>query len=275
MTKVADNPNIEWKKTGVDDDERLSRKIDGRKAEEYNSKKKNARLNYVPVAENLGGGLKKIRKKISKDAFEEEEEGEENSQTILVQDNPLFNALNEDERKFLQQKNTISNGQTMEETGRMSAIAKANQLAKGAGLSGLDKKIVDKRQNDVTLSSGEALKKVIKEDLVKDSKIKWQDVSEKDLPSLLKGVKKVKDLGGAKAVEGMKVKEAVDIGSRNNLEEKELAKLILEKSGREHQNQKKLKKQMAENTTDKELKKELIEKERQKHRTNTREQKER
>ena len=68
MNEESSNPNIEWKKTGFDFNERITLKTNVRKAVEYEAKNKNSGLKkkYIPNPAELPSGLKKIRKKIKK-----------------------------------------------------------------------------------------------------------------------------------------------------------------------------------------------------------------
>ncbi len=73
----SSNPNIEWKKKGFDNNEKSSRRIDTKKAEEYEatSKKSNIQRSDRPmVPTNLPKGLKQLRKKIIQSVYDKEGE---------------------------------------------------------------------------------------------------------------------------------------------------------------------------------------------------------
>ena len=110
MDEEASSPNIEWKKKqGFETSEKISRKTDIKKAVEYKAKKKNNfnKSALIPPSE-LPKGLKRIRKKI-KEAYEEDEDEDSYTSFPLGLDNGLANALYDNEKRQLQQKNTLAN----------------------------------------------------------------------------------------------------------------------------------------------------------------------
>lgn len=116
MKEDVSNPNIEWKKNNSDPSERLTLRINHKEAAAYSATKKNSfNAPAMPVAENLPKGLKKIRKKIRKIDVRSgyEDEDDEDFQYIpdsleqLNQANSLMNALNDEEKRLLQQQESL------------------------------------------------------------------------------------------------------------------------------------------------------------------------
>ena len=134
MKEDFSNPNIEWKKNNSDPSERLTLRINHKEAAAYSSTKKNSfNAPAMPVAENLPKGLKKIRKKIRKiDVRSDyEDEDDEDFQYIpdsleqLNQANSLMNALNDEEKRLLQQQESLQNMKMQQTAGKMEALAVA------------------------------------------------------------------------------------------------------------------------------------------------------
>jgi len=237
MTTDTSNPNIEWKKKkGFDNKERLSLRVDVRKALKQEAEdKKSVSGNNVPRPAELPKGLKKIRKKI-KDIYDDEEE-DENDYILSPLDlnNSLFNALQEDEKRQLQQQKTIQTIDSLQNAGKAASIAAANKVSKDLGLKGLNKKIINKNMLDA--SSGKTYENTLKDELSAKAKIKGRNLSEKETVNLLRGIKKIQimaeaaDTSKLRAIEGWKIEELVDAGQKDS-DEKKIAEKILEKSGR-------------------------------------------
>lgn len=156
MKEDFSNPNIEWKKNNSDPSERLTLRINHKEAAAYSATKKNSfNAPAMPVAENLPKGLKKIRKKIRKiDVRSDyEDEDDEDFQYIpdsleqLNQANSLMNALNDEEKRLLQQQESLQNMKMQQTAGKMEALAVAANMARQAGLTGTEKKRLSKPAN--------------------------------------------------------------------------------------------------------------------------------
>lgn len=244
MNKESSNPNIEWKKTGFDSQERVTLKINVKEAALYNAKKKNPQAASIPNPVNLPKGLKKIRKKI-RDVFDDEEEEDENEFQItpsgleLDSGNSLLNALNEDEKKILHQQENLQNMKMQQTAGKMEAIATVAQLAKQAGIKGLEKDIASKNLQNVA-PTDEIFAHTIRDILAEKENVKGEDIPAGKVIQTLRGVKRVKEMGGNKALQGLKLQDIQEIGEKNlkpndkeSKEYKEVAKLILKKSGQD------------------------------------------
>ena len=239
MSDNSSNPNIEWKKTGFGTSEKQTLKINAKEAIRYNAKKKNVIQTTNPLTPtDLPAGLKKIRKKI-KEVFDEDEEDDENEVIItpqlqiLSETSSLYNALNEEEKKILQQNQTLQNIKMQQDAGKLQALSLAEKTLQESGVDGLSQKTIEQvMQNSSTMNP--ALENLVKQDLVKGLKLKNENLSEGKYIQILRGIKNLKQIGGVKAMEGLKLKEVAQAS-----DEKQVAKILLEKTGRKEPKKKK------------------------------------
>jgi len=236
MKKSASNPNIDWKKkSGFDEDEKVSLNVNIKEAEKYEVKKKSV-LKSARKKNNLEQtiGLKKIRKKI-KDVFDEDEE-DENEYMLSIEDidrsNSLLNALNDEERRFLKQKESIDTTNHLQNAGKMGTVLVADKMAKEAGIKGIDKERAAEEMQNAASPGKENLQNSLKKDIAKKMDLKWNNLSDREMIGLLRGIKRIKHFGGEDAVRGMTVKDVVEVGDKK-IDEKKIAEKILEKSGRD------------------------------------------
>lgn len=263
MNDESSNPNLEWKKTGFDKNERLTLKTNVKKAVEYDSKKKTPIQNsFATMSGDLPNGLKKIRKKI-RDVFDEDDEDENESIIIpnsLESTSSLMNVLNSEEKKILQQKETIDNMNNLQKAGQGEALVMANRVVQEFGLKGLNKEVVNKGMMNVSIGSN-PMDQALKEELSKDMKIKVKNVSTKDFVKVLRGIKTVQMMSGKKAIEGMKLQDLIKAGEKKGdkqelgfaSKEQEDANIILEKSGRKEKGKKNQNKKTKSNSNTKKL----------------------
>ncbi len=238
MAEESSNPNIEWNKNkkGFGATEKNSRKTDLKKALEYEATAKKVLDTKISVKpDQLPKGLKKIRKKI-KDVYDEEDEEEYLFNMPLDIDNSLYNALNENEKKQVKQQKIINDSKMQQTVGKMEAIMQADLMAKKAGLTGINKKLVNETTADATLVHN-PLEKVLSKELSNKVKTGGKVLSSKETVTMLRGVEKIKNVALAadesqlKALENMKVEEVINAGEKST-DEREIAKMILKKSGR-------------------------------------------
>lgn len=238
MSDKPSNPNMEWKKGSVGEQEKITLKTNVAKAVEYNAQKDNLNAAPAPLPADLPKGLKRIRNKI-KGVFDEEEEDE--GQIVvdpLMQiqgSSSLINALHDDEKKFLkQQENTSLINQRLE-VEKISTINLANNMARQAGFKGLKAETVRQSVMENNISPNklnETLKKEFKNELKINNK--WNKLSDKDLVNLMEGVNKIKSIGGKESLSllrDMDVKEVVAAGKEDKNDMK-IARTICEKTGR-------------------------------------------
>lgn len=249
MTDNSSNPNIEWKKTGFGTSEKLSLKINAREAIKYNAKNKNGIQTNKPITPaDLPAGLKKIRKKI-KDVFDEEEDEDEIIITTPVQSmqesNSLYSALNEEEKKILNQQETLKNIKMQQDAGKLEALSLAAKALQENNKEGLSPQTIAQVMQDASPMNNK-LENLVKKDLVKGLKLKNENLSEGRYIQILRGIKNLKHAGGLKAVEGLNLQQVARAS-----DEKQVAKILLEKTGRQEPK----KKRRLEKQIDKKLQK--------------------
>lgn len=225
---------FDWKKNGFDKNERLSLKINVKEAEAYNAKKD--KPTKAPRPENLSLGLKKLRKKI-REVYDDDEEDDEND-TIFApiafaqeEENPLLNALTEDEKRLFNQKDTINKTQMQQAAGKMEALHIANNLAKDAGLQNISRKAVALGMQEAVFRPEEMQEKIIKKEVSGKLGIKGK-IEDGKIIQAARGIKKVEQLGGKEAAKNLDMRDIVKAGEAK-LDDIKLAELILEKSGQD------------------------------------------
>lgn len=226
---------FDWKKNGFDKHERLSLRINQKEANEYNARKKN-QPHKSTRPENLAAGLKKIRKKI-REVYDEDDEDDENDtifapiQYAKEEENPLLNALNEDEKRLFYQKHTIENSNMQQTAGKMEALHIANNLARESGLRDISRKAMAEGMQEATFRPEEMQEKVIKKEISGKLGIKGKIEAGKII-SAARGIKKIEQMGGKEAAKNLDMRDVVKAGEEK-LDEIKLAELILEKSGQD------------------------------------------
>ncbi len=230
-----DEAVFDWKKNGFDKHERLSLRINAKEADNYNARKKNQPLKGSRP-EKLAAGLKKIRKKI-REVYDDEEDDEENDtifapiQYAKEEDNPLLNALNEDEKRLFYQKQNIENVNKLQSAGKMEALHIANNLARESGLKEISRKAVARGMQEATFRPEEMQDKVIKKEVSGKLGIKGK-IEDGKIISAARGIKKIEQMGGKEAAKNLDMRDVVKAGEEK-LDEIKLAELILEKSGQD------------------------------------------
>lgn len=223
QTKQPDKRKIiDWNKKSGNDSDRISKRMQGRAelsdtATTTNSAQKNLR---PPRA--TGQPLLRLRQKI-KEIYEEDEE-EENT--------PLFNIeLFEDIEEKKQTKQTTETAQItkqMELAGKLNLIMNTAIIAEEAGLSPKltpkDAQLANTPQYDLKKVRRETLKDKVEKPL----KLKGE-LPEDNISMAAKGLKKAKKALGTDSLEGFPAEDAEMLAS---LDEEDMAKLILNKSGR-------------------------------------------
>lgn len=231
-------PNLKTQK-GFDFQERMSLKIDVRKAERYRRrKKKQPFASKTNQFNDLRNGLHKIRKKI-KDVYDDEEEDDEYQYVFSPQllpeqeydDNKLMNALTEDEKRNINQKQTIERVQMQQMAGKMEALQVANNLAMETMKHGISRQDVKDGMQDALFRPDELHEKLVKKEVGKKLGIKGK-IEDGKIIQAARGIKKVQEMGGNKAAKDMEMKDVVSAGE-GKMSDKELAKLILKKSGQD------------------------------------------
>lgn len=229
------NTNLEWKKKSFGKKERLSRRIDARQATLFESSKKN-HFHTVNTATSLSlsSNLKKLRKKI-KDVFDEEDEDEEEYTPIaqpfmFSEENTLFDSLNDTEKQQLNRKRQNREIKMQQDAGKTAALSAANILAKKAGLKSLSKDVINQSMQNNAWEK-DTFTMVMENAVTPNIKLGKQALSKDKLLRLMKGLKRLKKIGGYEAAAGMNVSEFIKI-TDEKLDDQKVAKLLLNKTGR-------------------------------------------
>ncbi len=236
MNDDPSSSNIEWKNNkGFEENGRLTRKINVKQAIQQDlTDKKSVQKSLTPTPADLPKGLKKIRKKI-KEVFDEDEDEEEYT-SVIDPSNSLLNALFEEEKKQLQNKETLHNNKMMQDVGKMEALNMANKMTKSLGLKDLKGSTVQKNMMDVSLNSY-TLDNALKDDIQKKTNIKTSNLSKAKTINLMRGIDRVQKLtvqngkADVKALEGWKLEELVEAGEKHT-DDQRIAEMINEKTGR-------------------------------------------
>lgn len=221
--------NFEWKNKGFDTKEKLTLKINVKEANRYEAKKKNAFQKGNP--QNLPKGINNLRKKI-RDVYDEDDEddwGVVIPKAPDEYDNTLMRALDENEKKALEQKQTMHNVKMNQTAGKMEAMAMADRVAKEVGLKGVNKKELNENMQSAIFNPEQMQKKILQKDVMKKKGIHG-DVSVGELIQTARGIKRVEQMGGDKALKGMESKDVKRAGDEKT-SKRDVARLILEKSG--------------------------------------------
>lgn len=236
MNDETSGSNIEWKNNkGFDENGRLTRKTNVKQAIQHDlTEKKSVQKALTPTPADLPKGLKKIRKKI-KEAFDDDEDEEEYTLAIDPA-NSLLNALHEEEKKQLQNKETLHKNKMMQDVGKMEALNMASKVTKSLGLKDLKESTINKNMIDVSLNTY-TMDMAIKDDIQKKTKIKTSNLSKAKTINLMRGIDRIQKMsviGGKaniKTLEGWKLDELVEAGAKTTDDEK-VAEMINEKTGR-------------------------------------------
>lgn len=242
---MADNSgssNIEWKQdSGIDKKTHASRKLDMKKLAMADKKAPNQLDSGIKRVKNTTANLKKIRTKI-REVFDEDEDEDVIEKPLFLnfenenQNSSLVDGLKEDEKKQLQIEQTLKNQNMQQSVGKMTAILQADQELRESGLKKMDSRTINQNMLNV-VTDKQTFSNTLKEHIEEKEKIKTKNiVSYQDTKDLLKGLKKIKRTGAVskeidqKRIEKMEAKEIAELGKEKN--EREVARTILEKTGR-------------------------------------------
>ena len=120
-----------------------------------------------------------------------------------------------------------------QDAGKLESIMQTERILKQAGLPKMTEKVRASAMQDVRINQ-DTMGKIIHDTLPQKlhlpmKRIERMSIQEKE--KLVNGVSLMKQVGGEKALQGTKVEELLVIGDKKT-GEKEVAKIILEKTGR-------------------------------------------
>lgn len=251
----------DWKKQGFDLNERLTLKHNALEAERYRERQnqKKQKPHLKPEKKQLPPN--KIPSKI-KDVFDEDDEDEYGIyQPIRVraEENPLYNALDENEKRLYMQKDTIKQTQMQQSAGKMEALLIADTLAKEVGLSKISAQTVNSKLNEAVFNPKKMQEKVIDQEISSRLGLKGK-IEDGKIVEAAKGIKKIQAMSHATGVQNMQMDDVVRVGE-DKLSDQKIAELILKKSGQDP------KKAKLKKTSQEEVKTEHFEKNKQKSTT--------
>lgn len=255
--------NLEWKKNkGFDETEKLTRKTNVKKALQFEAKqKKPVNAAFTPLPTDLPKGLKKIRKKIIRDAYDEDEEEDEIFTFLPPEQNnsTLLNALHDDEKRQLKQQDTIKTMSMQQTAGKMEALTMANQTSRQLGLKGLKAATINTSMQDATLTA-DTYQQAIKDDIARKLKLNGRRLSEGETVMMLRGIERIRNMAAAsdesqaKALEGLKLDKIIEYGDPGKKTDQQVAEEILTKTGRKEDSKKTAKKAGKNRSKNKDLK---------------------
>lgn len=219
--KKANKKQFDWKKKSVDDSSRITKHM--QKRDEEKDKKFINNPNSCPPRA-IGLPLLRLRKKIQ-EVYDNEDDEDEYS--------PFFNiSLVEDEPDdIITQKkvnNTFNIAKQQEITGKLNLIMDtaliAEELGLPAKLTTKDETLASIPEYNLEKTRKEALKEKIEKPLGLTG-----EISEKKLPKAIKGLKKATKQLPEDSLKDFPINAAEDF---IELDEEDMAKLILKKSGR-------------------------------------------
>ena len=223
----------DWKKQGFDLNERLTLKHNTLEAKRYRERQNQKKQTPFLKPEKKQLSPHKIPSKI-KDVYDEDEEDENGIyQPIRVraEENPLYNALDENEKRLYMQKDTIKQTQMQQAAGKMEALQVANTLAKEVGLSKISAQTANSKLNEAVFDPKKMQEKVIEKEIGHKLGLKGK-IEDGKIVEAAKGIKKVQAMSNAKGVQNMHMDDVVRVGE-DKLSDKKIAELILEKSGQD------------------------------------------
>ena len=216
---------VNWEQKSGNDDERISKRLDGRALLKNEATTQNDAKPKVTPLNPKGTPPQKVRINI-KDAYDDEDEED----SVFI---PYFNVSliedDEQEMKKNQKEEKLSITKEQELVSKLNMIMNTALDAEELGLSS---KLTQKdfnRINNAEYNPSELKRKTVKEKIEKPLGLKG-DINKTDLEPALDSLKTlIKDLP-ADSLEGVSLKDIPEIEQAPNQEE--MAKLILKKSGR-------------------------------------------
>ena len=227
----------DWKKKKVDDDERLTLRIDAIEADRWQAK----RNKMQPEIKRTKSGKisKKVRQLYDDDENEEDDDimdVEHTFRLLRLQqndvsngDSSLLDALAPSERRMVEQRATITTMRQEEKAGRLNAIEQADTLARRAGLNRSATADNNKQMNEAIYNPRRIRLSSLESTIEKQMGIKG-DIKPRTEGKVADGVKQIKVTADNHKVKDIKTKDAKEVRD-HNLTPNQTAELILRKSG--------------------------------------------
>ena len=159
----------ESKKAGIEMREHLTLKNDTLEADMYrqeqekeNQKKLKRREKKLPI------GIQKMRKKV-REVYDEEDDDDylDHIKQPQAEETQLLNALNDEEKRNLKQRETIDIIKKEQDAGKMEALHIAHNFAKETGMKGLNEKAAAKGMQEALFDPNQTKDTFIEQNVTK------------------------------------------------------------------------------------------------------------
>ncbi len=228
----------EWKKKKVDDDERLTLRIDAIEADKYQARKNKMQTSVTRAKPN-----NKISKKVKQmyDEDEDEDDGPDeevirsfrelrlNQSDASNSDTTLIDALLPNEKRMIEQRTNIEVTRHQENAGRLNAMEQADTLARKAGIKKMTTSEQTEKMQDAIYNPKRIRAESLEKNLAKQVGLKGE-IKFHTEGKVVEGVKELKKMTDNHKVKNVKMNDVKDLGKKS-LTENEKAELILRKSG--------------------------------------------
>ncbi len=224
---------IKFSKKSIGEREHLTLKNDTLEADIYRQEQEKESNKKRQVKEKkLPLGIQKMRKKV-REVYDEEDEEDylEHVYQPKEDDDILLNALSDEEKKNLKQRNVVDTIKKQQDAGKMEALHIAQNFALESGMKGLDATLVAEKMQEATPDFNQTKSQAIEKGVTKKLGVKGK-IQDRDIIQAARGIKKVENFAGIKATKNLETSDVVKIG-KNKLDDIKLAELILQKSGQE------------------------------------------
>lgn len=233
----TDSAAFDWKnKKGFVPDERLSLRIDVKEANRHQAKEGKSKLSELSPA------MKSLRKKV-RNSYDEEEDDASMDEDVLRSlrelqinmddasnnDTSLLNALSPNERRIIDQRNTIETVRHEENAGKQNALEQSDTLARKAGISKMSTEEMTSQIQDAIYNPRRLRLESLEKNIAKKVGIKGE-ITQHNVGNVVKGVKKINETTNNHKVKKIKMSDANTVGKKN-LSKNATAELILQKSG--------------------------------------------
>lgn len=228
LTKAPNQKEIiDWQKKSADDSARIGKRMSGR--DELSDAATTAN-NAAPTRPQAGSdkALQRLRQKI-KEVYDDEDEDEKTPEFFNISLLGEENTSTESEAFPRREMETIRITKEQQLAGKLNTIMSSSMAAKEAGLSpqatAADARLANSAEYDLKKIRRQTLKQKISDPL----QLKG-DLKEKTLPQAVHGLKNAERNLPEDTLAGYPAEAAPELNKENS--EAELAKLILQKSGR-------------------------------------------
>lgn len=220
---------INWKEKSASDSARISKRLEGREllAEEATTLN-SATLKKIPPLTTQP--LNRLRKKI-KEVYDDEEDDEDENGTVFFNIN-LLDEENTDHKNDSPQKadETLQIMKEQQMAGKLNSIMSANLATEDLNLPSRITKEDERLLNSAEYDTTETRRQILKNKITKPLGIEG-DIPEQELKKTLQDIKTIQKELSLDDLAPLKTKDISDIAEEKD--ENEMAKLILEKTGRQ------------------------------------------